>query len=139
MLSDREQRSLLQIERSLRAEDDRFTRSFESFRVDLGLVFPEESEQRLATRLLRATRWVLCVAVLALIPVVWVVAVVSSGEVAAVSRVVALPASALLLALSLALHPDRRRRGRPGMWASRRAAEKPDVPTGPRSRSRRPR
>jgi hypothetical protein len=119
VLSDREQRSLLDIERSLRAEDDRFTRSFETFQVDLGLVFPDESERPRVSSLLRAVRCTLSLATFALIPVVWAVAVLSAGDVAAVSQVVVLPVSALLLAVGLAVYPDRRRRSLPRMWARR--------------------
>jgi hypothetical protein len=118
VLSDREARSLLQIERNLRAEDDRFTRSFEAFRVDLDLVFPDQSERPLVSMLILRTRWALSVAVLALIPLAWVVAVASSGDLAAFSRILVLPLSALLLAVGLVLHPDRRRRGGPG-WRTR--------------------
>lgn len=110
MLSEQEQRSLLGIERSLRAEDDRFTRSFEVFRPDLDLVFPVESELSPVARLVELTRRSLAVAALLLIPVVWLVAWASSGDLATVSRLALLPMTALLLALCFALHPDRRRR-----------------------------
>ncbi len=110
MLSEQEQRSLLRIERRLRAEDHRFTRSFEVFSPDLDLVFPVESELRPMVRVVEMTRRSLAVAALLLIPVIWLVALVSSGDLASVSRLALVPVTAMLLALGFAVHPDRPRR-----------------------------
>ena len=112
MLSEQEQRSLLRIERRLRAEDHRFTEAFEMFMPDLDLDLPVESELRPAVRLVELARSSLAVAALLLIPMLWLVALVGSGDLATVSRLALLPVSALLLALGFALHPDRRGRRR---------------------------
>jgi hypothetical protein len=113
VLSEREQRSLMQIERRLRAEDDRFTRSFETFKVDLAMVFPDPQARPVLDRVVHLGRWTLSVTSLALIPAVWAVVVLSSGDLAAVSRIAALPLTAFLLAVGLAMHPDRPRRSQP--------------------------
>jgi hypothetical protein len=112
VLSEQEQRSLLRIERRLRAEDHRFTEAFEMFMPDLDLDLPVESELRPAVRLVELARSSLAVAALLLIPMLWLVALVGSGDLATVSRLALLPVSALLLALGFALHPDRRGRRR---------------------------
>jgi len=109
VLSEQEQRSLLRIERRLRAEDHRFTEAFEMFMPDLD---PIDSEPRPAVRLVELARSSLAVAALLLIPMLWLVALVGSGDLATVSRLALLPVSALLLALGFALHPDRRGRRR---------------------------
>lgn len=110
MLTEREWRSLLQIERHLRAEDARFTRCFELFKLDGMLVRAEMPVPSEPPSLVYRGRWALSVAVLVLIVPLWAMAVIGSGDVAGLTQILACPMSALLLAVALAVHPDRRRR-----------------------------
>jgi len=119
VLSERERRSLTEIELSLRTEDRRLTRSFELFRLDplLEALEPPESWPVLRT-VIRRSRWVLAVvAVVSIVPL-WAAVLMVSGPYSALAQILVLPLSSLLLFAGMALHPDRRRR------TSRRAAQR---------------
>lgn len=124
MLSEREQRSLLEIELSLRAEDRRLTRSLELFRLEPLLVEPEEEQSRPVLRsLIRRGRWTLAIAAIAAIVPLWAAVLMTSGTSATMAQILVLPLSSLLLAAGMALHPDRRRRTS-GRRISRRMSQR---------------
>jgi hypothetical protein len=110
VLSERERRSLAEIELSLRTEDRRLTRSFELFRLDPLLEALEPEQHPVLRSLIRRSRWVLAVtAIVAIVPL-WAAVLMSSGTYAAAAQILVLPLSSLLLFAGMALHPDRRRR-----------------------------
>lgn len=111
MLSERERRSLTEIELSLRADDRPLVRSLELFRLDPLIAAMEQEPSRPALRaFIRRGRWVLAVAsVLSIVPL-WAAVMMTSGHLAALAQIFVLPLSSLLLAAGMALHPDRRRR-----------------------------
>jgi hypothetical protein len=109
VLSERERRSLTEIELSLRVEDRRLARSFELFRLD-PLLEEEEDQRPVLRAFIRRSRWVLAVTSIALIVPLWAAVLLTSGMYAALAQILVLPLSSLLLAVGMALHPDRRRR-----------------------------
>jgi hypothetical protein len=137
VLSEREQRSLAEIELSLRTEDRRLTRSFELFRLDPLLeALEEEKPQRPVLRsLIRRGRWVLAITALASILPLWAAVLMTSGTYAALAQILVLPLSSLLLALGMALHPDRRRRTPRRRTTHRRVRDDSDG-YGPRAATR---
>ena len=119
MLSEREQRSLKQIELSLRAEDRALSRSLELFRLEPLLAELEDEPRHPALQaFIRRARWVLAITSIALIVPLWAAVLMTSGGYAALAQIIVLPLSSLLLAAGMALHPDRRRR------TSRRLAQR---------------
>lgn len=128
VLSEREWRSLTEIELSLRAEDHRLTRSFELFRLDPLLEALEARDERhpVLRSLIRRGRWMLAItAFVSLVPL-WAAVLMTSGVYAALGQVLVLPLSSLLLAVGLALHPDRRRRTSRRRTIQRRATRDSD-------------
>src|SRR4051794_26832245 len=113
VLSERERRSLTEIELSLRSEDRRLTRSFELFRLEPLLAELDEEPRWPALRsLIRRGRWVLALTAIASILPLWAAVVMTTGTYAALAQILVLPLSSLLLAAGMALHPDRSRRTR---------------------------
>lgn len=118
MLSERERRSLSEIELSLRSEDRRLVRSFELFRLDPLLEGVDEEPRPVLRSLIRRARWVLAITALLSIVPLWAAVLMTTGTYAAIAQILVLPLSSLLLAAGMALHPDRRRR------SSRRASRR---------------
>ena len=125
MLSERERRSLAEIELSLRVEDRRLARSFELFRLDPLLeALEDDGPGRPALRaFVRRSRWVLAVTAVAMIVPLWAAVLLTSGMYAALAQILVLPLSSLLLAVGMALHPDRRRRTTRRRASPRRARD----------------
>jgi hypothetical protein len=123
VLSEREQRSLGEIELSLRADDRPLARSLELFRLEPLLAELEEETRRTALRtFIRRARWVLAITAIASIVPLWGAVLMTSGTHAALAQIFLLPLSSLLLGAGMALHPDRRRRT-PRRVAQRRARD----------------
>jgi hypothetical protein len=118
VLSERERRSLTEIELSLRAEDRRLTRSFELFRLDPLLEALDEKQRPVLRSVIRRSRWVLAVVAIVSIVPLWAGVLMASAPYAALAQIAVLPLSSLLLAAGMALHPDRSRR------TSRRTAQR---------------
>ncbi|MGQ0483158.1 MAG: hypothetical protein ACT4O0_19285 [Pseudonocardia sp.] len=124
MLTEPERRALREIAEHLRADDERFARCLQTFRLE----FPPAAPTRPARAglLRRTARRLAAVALVAAAMVLWVVALRADGIVALLSALLVLQASAILLFCALAVLPGSRvrrlRSGRssPGWWRSGR-------------------
>jgi hypothetical protein len=124
VLSERERRLLREIELSLRAEDRRLVRSIELFSLDPLLEALEQPRRPALAAVARRSRRVLAIAAVAAIVPLWAAVLMTSGTYAALAQIAVLPLSSLLLAVGMALHPDRRRRTPRRRTPRRRAAQR---------------
>ncbi len=106
MLTEPERRALCEIAKHLRAEDERFARCFETFRLELPPASPTPPAR--AGLLRRTVRRLAAVALVAAAVALWVVALRADGIVALLSALLVLQASAILLFCALAVLPGSR-------------------------------